>query len=528
MRNKLLLLITLLGALYISPRLNSFKIAKDNSPPTYHETFRPGYHFSPPKNWMNDPNGLIYYDGLYHMYYQYNPYDVIWGHMSWGHAVSTDLVSWKNLPVAIPEYDGVQIFSGCNIIDVNNTSGFCKTKGLGCLLAFYTAQTAQGQAQAVAYSNDFGFSYTQYASNPIIDEHLQDHRDPKVIWYEPGQKWVMITALSTEFKCRLYSSTDLVHWTHLSDFGPEGSLEGIWEDPDLFALPDDQGNLKWVLAHAVNVAKVEYYIGEFDGTTFTNTETKGVSLFYDYGRDFSEAATWTNDPKGRRLIMAWLDEGYYGGQLPTQVWRGQLTMIRELKIKRYPEGLRIVSEPLEEYSKLRSSPQHFDNLQLNTTQTNTTIPTTGNQLEILAVFTLPTDTSLSPAEFGFQVFVGPNQKTTIGYNVEKQILFTDRTQSGLTDFSPVFSDITNQTLTPENNQIQLRLFIDQCSVEVFANNGKVVMSNLIFPDPSQNQVLAYVVGGQVEITSLDFWIINGIWGNQEPETSLQTEFLRLR
>jgi len=512
--HKFLLGLFVIGGLYLSSIFTSFRPQKTmDSSPTYHETFRPGYHFSPPKNWMNDPNGLIFYDGLYHMYYQYNPYDIVWGHMSWGHAVSTDLIYWKNLPVAIPEYDGVQIFSGCNIIDVNNTSGFCKSKELPCLLAFYTAQTAQGQAQAVAYSNDFGLSYTQHSGNPIIDEHLQDHRDPKVFWYEPDRKWIMITALSAIFKCRLYSSTDLIHWTHLSDFGTEGSTEGIWEDPDLFHLLDEKGNVKWVLTHAVNVAKVEYYIGDFDGQNFVNTETRDEILFFDYGRDFSEAATWTNDPKGRRLIVAWLDEGYYGGQLPTQAWRGQLTLIRELKLKRYPEGLRVVSEPIEEYSKLRSSEIRYRNVSLNHTQNNLTIPNTGNQLEISAVFTLPNDTSLLPTEFGFQIFVGPNQKTTIGYNVENQILFTDRTQSGLTDFSPVFSDITKTALSPENNQIQLRLFIDQSSVEVFANHGKIAMSNLIYPDPDKNQILAYVIGGEVEITSLDRWLLNSIWKN---------------
>ncbi len=499
----------------------AISLALSASAPTYHEKYRPAYHFSPPKNWMNDPNGLIFFGGLYQLYYQYNPYDVVWGHMSWGHAVSLDLVTWKNLPVAIPEYDGIQIFSGCNIIDVNNTSGFCKTKQ--CLLAYYTAQTAKGEAQAFAYSNDFGVSYTQYSGNPIIDENQTDHRDPKVFWYEPDQKWVMITALSTQFKCRLYSSKDLIHWDHLSDFGPEGSSEGIWEDPDLYALPDDQGNMKWVLAHAVGIAKVEYYIGEFDGTTFTNTETKGVNLFYDYGRDFTEAATFNSDPKGRRLITAWFTDNIYASLVPTgaEGWRGSLTLIRELKLRRYPEGLRVVSQPIDEYSKLRGKNVHYQNLQLNGTFEFLDLNQTCNQLEILAIFALPNDTASMPSEFGLTVFAGVDQWTAIGYNVKENRLFVNRKESGIVDFEPSFPCVTSVTLIPENGMIQLRVFVDQSSVEVFANNGKVAMSNLIFPDPTQNGVYAYVNDGAVTLASLDFWPLSGIW----PQAEEDKEFL---
>jgi len=486
-----------------------------SKPPTYGEKYRPRYHFTSPKNWINDPNGLIFFGGVYQMYYQYNPYSSDWGHMSWGHAVSTDLVHWKNLPVAIPEYDGVQIFSGCNIIDVNNTSGFCKAKE--CLLAFYTAQTDKGEAQAFAYSNDFGLSYTQYAGNPIIDEGLADHRDPKVFWYEPGRKWIMITALPMQFKCRLYSSTDLKKWTHLSDFGVDGSTDGMWEDPDLFELPDEDGNMRWVLTHSVDVSKVEYYIGTFDGTTFTNTESISQDLYFDYGRDFTEAATFSNEPKGRRLIWAWLDEGIYGGQTPTEDenWRGSLTLIRELKIKRYSEGLRIVTQPIEEYTKLRNQNKHLENVQLGQNKSSLSIQN-GNQVEIIAVFTLPNDTTQIPKEFGFKVFVGEGQWTTIGYNYDLGLFWMDRYNSGEIDFNPAFPCTTyTNLLYPENGQIQFRIFLDQNSVEVFANNGKIAMSNAIYPDPNKNEIIAYAIGGQVTLTSLDTWTLNSIWNSDD-------------
>jgi len=492
---------------------NSIFSKNEKSPPTYNEKYRPGYHFTPPSNWLNDPNGLIYYGGMYHLYYQYNYLSNDWNHMNWGHAVSTDLVHWKNLPIAIAEYDGIQIYSGCNIIDVNNTSGFCKTKEFGCLLAFYTAHSSKGEAQAFAYSNNLGVSYTQYAHNPIIDEGMKDHRDPKVIWYAPESKWVMITALPTIFKCRLYSSTDLINWTHLSDFGPEGSTDGVWEDPDLFALPDDEGNLKWILVHSVNVTKVEYYIGDFDGTTFTTTESKGTNLYFDYGRDFTEAATFNSDPKGRRLMTAWFNEAMYAQSVPTDAWKGALNLIRELKLRRYPEGLRIVSEPVQEYSNLRSGNKHYENIELNQKQNNFTIPNPSSQFEILATFTLPNDTSKLPSEFGFKVFAGQNQSTTIGYKVKEQVLFTDRAKSGSENFNHNFLCVTNADLAPESNTIQLRIFLDQSTVEVFANNGKVAMSNLVFPDPSQNQIYAYSVDGEVSLSSLDTWILDSIWGS---------------
>jgi len=494
-------------------------LSKSFEEPTYHELYRPAYHFSPPKNWLNDPNGLIYFGGVYHLFYQYNPYGTDWGHMSWGHAISHDLVHWANLPVAIPEYDDVMIFSGCNIIDKNNTSGFCTSKELGCLLAFYTQQTDR-ESQAIAYSNDFGLTYKQYAGNPIIDLNEKDFRDPKVFWYEQEEKWVMVVALSAVFKLQLYSSKDLINWTLLSEFGSEGSTLGPWEDPDLFALPDEEGNLRWVLYHAVDNEYVEYYIGDFDGKAFTNSETKGETLFIDYGRDFIEAATWNNEPKGRRLIIAYLDDGKYGAILPTQVWRGQLTLIRELKLKRFPEGLRIIQQPIEELNALRYSPQHYGGVQLNSESVNLT---NASQIEIIAEFLIPSEDSAK--EFGFKVFVGESQSTIIGYKVDSGELFVDRTNSGLLNFSSDFPSITNHTLALENKRMKLRIFIDQSSIEVFANDGRLAMTNLVFPDPLKNQIIVYAEGGSLTVETMDTWLLQDIWSSKnDKEETLKEKF----
>ncbi len=487
--------------------LFKFVLSNSSEAPTYHELYRPGYHFSPPKNWLNDPNGLIYFGNVYHLYYQYNPFGTDWGHMSWGHAISRDLVHWTNLPVAIPEYDDVMIFSGCNIIDKNNTSGFCTSKELGCLLAFYTQQTNR-ESQAIAYSNDFGLTYKQYAYNPIIDLNEKDFRDPKVFWYEQEEKWVMVVALSVVFKLQFYSSKDLVNWTLLSEFGPDGSTVGPWEDPDLFALPDEEGNLRWVLYHAVDNEYVEYYIGDFDGKTFVNSETKGETLLIDYGKDFIEAATWNNEPKGRRLIIAYFADGGYAPGLPTQVWRGQLTLIRELKLKRYQEGLRIIQQPIEELSSLRYSPEHYGKMQLNSTSLNFA---NASQIEIVAEFSVPAENSAK--EFGFKVFVGENQSTTIAYRVDLQDLSVDRRNSGLVNFSSYFPTVTNHTLSLENGRIKLRIFIDQSSVEVFANDGKLAMTNLVYPDPLKNQIIVYATDGSVVMESMDTWLLQDIWSS---------------
>ncbi len=252
--------------------------AQETREPLYGETWRPQFHFTPPMNWMNDPNGLVYYDGEYHLFYQYNPFDNRWGHISWGHAVSTDLVHWQHLLVAIPEEDGVMAWSGSAVIDEANTSGFGED-GVPPMVAIYTGYEEEtgNQTQNLAYSNDRGRSWTKYDGNPVLDAEANDFRDPKVFWYEPDGRWVMVVMLPQERKVSFYGSPDLKAWTHLSDYGPAGATGGIWEVPDFFELPVDGNpdNKKWVLQ--VNIGGgtlygglgAQYFVGEFDGETFT-------------------------------------------------------------------------------------------------------------------------------------------------------------------------------------------------------------------------------------------------------------------
>ena len=267
--------------------------------PTYKEPWRPQFHFSPAINWTNDPNGLVYYRGEYHLFFQHNPFGNTWGHMSWGHAVSNDLVHWHQLPVAIPEENGIMIFSGTCFADTANTSGLGKRNGPGPLVAIYTGYTGPGQAQYLAYSFDQGRTWTKYTGNPILDLHKKDFRDPKVFWYAPKKQWVMVLMLPDKHVMQVYSSKNLTSWTHLSDFGPLGDTTGVWECPDLSQVPVEgyPARKKWVLLMSQNPhPAMQYFVGEFDGTRFINQNPVPPVRRPDYGQDYYAAIAYNQLP----------------------------------------------------------------------------------------------------------------------------------------------------------------------------------------------------------------------------------------
>jgi len=487
------------------------EVEQKSKPTIYNELYRPGYHFSPPENWMNDPNGLVYANGQYHLYFQYNPYSIRDEHLSWGHAVSTDLVHWVNLPVAIWEYNNTMIFSGSAIVDKNNVSGLCVPSQYDCILAFYCAQTTI-ETQAVAYSSDNGRSFTQYKGNPIIDIGSNAFRDPKVIWYEAGKKWIMATVLADKFQIRFYESTNLLNWTQLSDFGPEGTTEMCWEDPDLYLMTvENTGEQKWVLSHSVG-NHVQYFIGDFNGTHFINSNPKDMVLSIDQGIDFYAGVTYNHVPDGRILMVAWASNlGYI---VPTTPWKGQTTVVRQLRLHKYPEGIRIAQNPVEELENIRYFPSHYDDLHILPGETILNLK--GGQLDIEVTFLMPSNGSQTSA-FGIKVFAGKYQETVIGYDMSLRSLYLDRRNSGLKNFSSIFARRKDAPLEPENGRIQFRLLVDQDIVEVFGNNGKVAMSALIYPDPAENQVLAYSIGGNVTIATLDTYYMSSIWPQSDDE-----------
>jgi fructan beta-fructosidase len=493
---------------------------------TYQERYRPQFHFTPAVNWMNDPNGMFYYDGEYHLFYQYNPFGDRWGHMSWGHAVSPDMVHWEHLPVAIPEADGVMAFSGSAVVDWNNTSGFGRD-GDPPLVAIYTGHTETNQSQYIAYSTDRGRTWTVYDGNPVLDIGLKDFRDPKVFWHEPQQRWVMAVALPDQHRISFYASPDLKEWTHLSDFGPAAAVGGIWECPDLFELPvdGDPDDTRWVLIVSLNPGSIaggsgmQYFVGDFDGTRFT-AEAPGAGdtsagmpmesvLWADYGKDFYAAVSWSDVPRedGRRLWLGWMSNWQYAQDTPTSPWRSAQSLSRSLALRTTPQGIRMVQQPVAELQQLRGARRTVAAQEI-AEGTNPLAPQgiAGTALEIVAELEAGT-----ASEFGLKVRTGADEETVIGVDPVAGRLFVDRTRSGAVDFHPEFSGRRVAPLPIENGRVRLHVFVDWSSVEVFAGNGEVVFTEQIFPTPESDGVALYAVGGSARLVSLDAWPIRSAW-----------------
>ncbi len=325
------------------------------------DLLRPLYHFTPPANWINDPNGLVYYAGEYHLFYQYHPGSTIWGPMHWGHAVSTDLVNWQQLPIALyPDALGA-IFSGSAVIDWHNTAGF----GQEAMIALFTHNSAQGQSQSLAYSTDKGRTWSKYAGNPVISAPAgeKDFRDPKVFWVANGDyagHWVMLLAVSDSIW--VYTSTNLKNWLFVSEFGEEhGSHTGVWETPDLFKLAvDDGAATRWVLTVGVGAGATvaeqgtQYFVGHFDGAAFTNENPPEIVLRADYGPDFYAGQGWNDAPDHRPIWIAWMSNWIYARTIPTGAWRGAMSVPRSLGLRTTPDGIRLVQSLIPELAKLRT------------------------------------------------------------------------------------------------------------------------------------------------------------------------------
>ena len=490
---------------------------------SYSETYRPQFHFTPAQNWMNDPNGLVYYKGEYHLFFQHNPFGIRWGHMSWGHAVSTDLVHWKHLPIALKEENNVMIFSGSAVVDTNNTSGF-GTKSNPPMVAIYTGHHTDKalQDQRIAYSLDNGRSWTKYKGNPVIDEGLKDFRDPKVFWHQASQQWVMLVALPTRHKVRFYGSPDLKHWEQLSEFGPSGATGGVWECPGLYKLPVD-GNpnqSKWMLQVDLNPggpnggSGSQYFIGNFDGKRFTeDPSAKGETHWSDYGKDFYAVQSFSNIPPkdGRRIWIAWMNNWQYGQQIPTHPWRSAMTIPRSLSLKTLDDGIHLVQQPVDELKKLRSKHRHFDEKILDgNSDLLENAGVKGKLLEIEARF------KVNDAEkLGLKVAKGNQQETIVGYDANNKNMYVDRTHSGDVSFNDKFPGVLKAPLPTDDGEIKLHIFLDKSSVEVFGDNGRVTLTDRIFPFPDSNGISLFAKGGPAELISLDIWHLKSIWNRSQ-------------
>ena len=450
----------------------------------YDETYRPQFHFTPEYGWMNDPNGMVYLDGEYHLFYQYNPYAAVWGNMHWGHAVSTDLVSWTYLPTAIAPDSLGAIFSGSAVIDVNNTAGF----GKNAMVAIFTS-AGKVQAQSIAYSTDKGRTFTKYAHNPVVSNPgISDFRDPKVSWNEVAKQWIM--TLATKQTITFYGSPNLKEWTRLSEFGQGiGSHAGVWECPDLFPLTFE-GKTKWVLLVSINPggpnggSATQYFIGNFDGKTFTPDKLP-YPLWMDNGRDNYAGVTWSNIPKvdGRRILLGWMSNWDYAEQVPSQSFRSATTLPRELKLVNNGEHLILSSFPTKEVNTLRGTAKVIPN---QTVVKETTIA----QLLPKNRGTYEIEMTLKPEDsnnFGFTLKNSKEECLKFSFDIKKNKLSIDRTKSGKTDFNKAFSGGMSAQIV-EKGKYKIRLLVDKASVELFVNDGETVMTSIVFPSEPYNKM----------------------------------------
>lgn len=432
----------------------------------YAELYRPQYHFTPPQNFMNDANGMVYFQGEYHLFYQHNPFGDVWGHMSWGHAVSPDMVHWKNLPVAIPEHKDYMIFSGSSVVDKHNVSGLCGKDP--CLAAIYTAHKEGWQRQNLAYSLDRGRTWKDYAGNPVVDEKKPDFRDPKVFWYEPQKKWVLATVYADERVARFYESKDLRTWKFLSEFGPAGTTEGQWECPDLMQLPVEGTNQnKWVLMISRNPGApqggtgVQYFVGEFDGTKFINETPDDVKQWVDYGKDFYATQRFANLPASdRRIIwMGWLGNWQYANKEPTSPWRGVQSIPRELFLKKCEQRYCVAQRPIGELETLREKPQKISGaMSLRTAS-------------VEAEFTMS-------AAGTWTITDAKNNAVVVGFDRVAKQVYIDRTKSGEASFSPDFPGRHSAGITGKS--VRVHAYLDQTTLELFFNDGERVMSERVY------------------------------------------------
>lgn len=460
----------------------------------YQETYRPNYHFTPPYGWMNDPNGMVYHNGEYHLFYQYNPYGARWGNMHWGHAVSEDMIRWKHLPVAIAPDELGAIFSGSAVVDKHNTAGF----GKGAIVAFYTS-AGQQQTQSIAYSLDNGRTFIKYAHNPVIpNPGIEDFRDPKVFWYAPQNKWIM--SLATSQTITFYTSKNLKQWEKLSEFGENiGAHTGVWECPDLFPLVYE-GKTKWVLFVSINPGgpnggnATQYFIGDFDGTTFT-PDPLPYPLWIDYGRDNYAGVTWSNIPEsdGRRLFLGWMNNWDYGNVVPTHNFRSAMTLPRELRLAHNGEHLVVASFPVKEVGDEKNGASIImDKLTEDTLHIG---PDYYNNGYVLSFTIKPNGLSI----FDFTLQNNKGEKIIYTFDTDKKTFIVDRTQSGLADFSSNFATPLIKAPLTKKDSYTIHIWVDKASTEVFVNGGELAQTNIAFPTEPYNQ-LKFDLRGNIAIS----------------------------
>ncbi|MDY4777802.1 GH32 C-terminal domain-containing protein [Phocaeicola faecicola] len=455
---------------------------------TNFEKFRPVYHHTPAYGWMNDPNGMFYKDGVYHLYYQYNPYGSVWGNMTWGHSTSRDLVHWtyEGTPI-VPDAWGA-IFSGSCVVDHENTAGF----GKGAVVAFYTSakSTPWGdvQSQSMAYSLDNGKTFTKYEGNPILTSSERDFRDPKVFWYAPGKHWVMMLAVGQHME--IYSSVNLKDWKKESEFGAmQGAHGGVWECPDLVEIPvEGTRQKKWVLICNLNPggpfggSAAQYFVGSFDGKTFVN-ESPTLTKWMDWGKDNYATVTWNNAPDGRCVALGWMSNWQYANNVPTRQYRSANTIARDLTLYRVGEELYLKSTPSPEVKKARGEKVSKPSFNVaGEYELASLLDDNKGAYEVELVIQ-----NQGASKIAFCLLNEKGEKVSMYYDLARRQFVMDRSESGTVDFSKDFPAVTVAPADTDK-ELTLRLFVDRSSIEAFGEDGKFVMTNLVFPSLPYNKM----------------------------------------
>ena len=497
---------------------------------TNRDYYRPVYHHTPLYGWMNDPNGMVYKDGEYHLYYQYNPYGSKWGNMHWGHSVSRDLIHWQHLDPAIARDTLGHIFSGSTVVDKDNTAGY----GKDALIALYTsASDKYGQIQCMAYSTDDGRTYTKYEHNPILTpfDGLKDFRDPKVFWYEPDKKWIMI--VSADKNMRFYSSTDLKEWTYLSQFGEGyGAQPNQFECPDFVQLPVDgnKDNMKWVMIVNINPgcmfggSATEYFVGTFDGKAFKCDTKPQITKWLDYGKDHY-AAVCISNTGDRTIALPWMSNWQYANITPIKQYRGANGLPRELTLYTKDGQTYVAANVVPEAKALRKDSRAIEGFSLNGEHRIDNL-TDGTDCAVELEMDI---TPGSAQTVGFDLLNEKGEKVKVYLDMKAERLVMDRTESGITQLDGPSkgnydvhvketddhrkslsvnyqNDFALGTWAPlalcNGKTYHLDIFVDKCSVEIFVDGGRIAMTNLVFPTRPYDGLRFYSEGGQATVNNL--------------------------
>jgi Beta-fructosidases (levanase/invertase) len=483
-------------------------------------TERPLIHYTPARNWMNDPNGLIFHNGRYHLFYQYNPEGAEHAHMSWGHASSTDLIGWEEHPLAIPFDENEEVYSGSIVLDSTNSSGF-GVDGSAPLVAVYTSAGGyhEVQAQALAFSLDDGMTWTKYDGNPVLDRESLEFRDPKVFRYGTGDSahWVMVAVEATQRQVLLYRSDDLKEWTYLSSYGPAGATAGVWECPDLFplAVDGDPDDVRWVLVISLSHGAIaggsgsQYVVGSFDGVTFTpDTPLESVGEgdpaldrlgWVDAGHDCYAGVTFNGLPDGERLFIAWMSNWDYARHVPTSPWRGAMTLPRRLSLVTSGEVPQLRAEPVTAPGEVVAD------------RSAITVTDTVRVGGVAAAARVDIE-ALVPAASELTIRLRHDDSggggLALRYSGATRRLELDR--SGVAaDIHGSFTGAESVVLPDGAGRLDLSIILDVGSIEVFAAGGLRGLTDLVFEDFARDDLLVEVAGEPVTIERIRITDLTG-------------------